>query len=684
MTVLDYAKEEWKRRRSTFRFGVAYYPEQWPEERWLIDAQLMAEAGFNVVRLAEFAWSKMEPTAGQFDFAWLDRAIEILAAQGISVVLGTPTASPPPWIMHKHSDIFRVREDGWRASFGNRREYCPTNPAYHEYARRIVTGMAEHYAQHPAVIGWQIDNEFGDRCYCPHCAKAFQNWVRARYESLQDVNQYWGTIFWSHVYNEWDEIPVPLSMGGSPNPGLALDFYRFSSDSYVAFQQMQIDILRELCPHHFVTHNFMGFQYDRINYFDLARKLDFVSWDNYPRTQWSMEAEVDPSRIALAADTMRGLKRQNFWVMEQQAGPAGWEVVSVAPRPGELRLWAYQSIAHGADAIVFFRWRTARFGAEEYWHGLLDHDATLSRRYEEIKRMGAEIEKAGATIVGSTVQPQVGIILSYDARFAFQIQENNPQLDYPEHLQQFYRALYQRRVVIDVTEASADLSAYRLVIAPALHVITPPIAENLKRFVTAGGVLVLSPRSGVKDEANAVVNQRLPGLLADLCGVEIEEYDSLPAGVHNGLEFTLPELARSNLPAARVWCDVLKPKGATVVARYTRDFYAGKPAITLNRFGAGWVIYMGTVGDGLLYESLAGWFLNLAGVRRMITAPRGVQVAERWQGDRRLLFVLNHTEREQEVTLDRRYRNLLDSHADGMVEGTIAIAPRDVQVLIEA
>ncbi len=663
-----------------FYFGVDYYPEHWPEERWPEDARLMAEAGFNVVRLAEFAWSKMEPRDGHYNFEWLDRAISILASHDIRVVLGTPTASPPSWLMTKHPDIFRVREDGQRVTFGNRRTYCPNNPIYHDYTRRIVTQMAEHYAEHPAVIGWQIDNEFGDRCYCPVCTQSFQAWLRRRYGELDTLNQKWGTAFWSHTYTDWDEIPLPLTTGDSPNPGLALDFFQFSSDSYVTYQQMQIDILREKCPEHSVTHNFMGFKYDRINYFDLARPLDFAALNHYPRTQWGMQAEVDPSLAALAADTTRGLKSHNFWMTEQQAGSGGWEIVSVSPRPGELRLWAYQSIAHGADAVIFFRWRTARFGTEQYWHGLLDHDALPSRRYEEIKRMGAEIRKAGEHIYGSAVKPAVAMILSYDSRFAFQIQANNPQFSYPQHFHRFYRALYDRHVAIDIVAPTADLSAYKLVVAPALHVVSDAATQNLKRFVETGGVLVVTQRSGVKDEANAIVNRRLPGLLAELCSVEVDEYDSLGADMHNGLEFALPELASSSPILVSVWCDVLKSNGAAVVARYTQDYYAGKPAITLNRFGQGQVVYVGTLGDAPLYETLGGWLLDLAGVQPLLTAPEGVEVTERWQEDQRLLFVLNHTDLEQEVTLDRRYTNLLNGST---FEGAVTIAPRDVLVLLE-
>jgi beta-galactosidase len=660
-----------------FYFGVDYYPEHWPEERWILDAQLMAEAGFNVVRLAEFAWSKMEPSEGQFDFDWLDRAISILQSRGIQVVLGTPTASPPPWLMRKNPELFRVREDGLRVTYGNRREYCPNHSLYHQYTQRIVTEMAQHYAEHPAVIGWQIDNEFGDRCYCPVCAQKFQTWLRSKYEALDELNQKWGTVFWSHIYKDWEEIPLPLTTGGSPNPGLALDFYRFCSDSYVAYQQMQIDILRAKCPSHFITHNLMGFKYDRLNYFDLSRNLDFVSWDIYPRMQWTMEHGVDPSANALNHDAMRGLKSKNFWVMEQQAGPGGWEMVSVTPRPGELRLWAYQSIAHGADGIVFFRWRTARFGTEQYWHGLLDHDATPSRRYQEIKRMGMEIKEVGEKILGSQIKSSVGMMLSYDSRFAFQIQPNNPRFSYPEHFQQIYRAFYQHHISIDVISPNIDLSSYKLIIAPALHLITDATAENLKHYVQAGGILVVTQRTGVKDDSNTVVNRRLPGLLAEVCGVEVEDYDSLSSDMQNCVEFTIPEL-RNARATVGVLCDILKPTTATVIARYTEDYYAGKPAITMNKFGAGRAIYVGAVGETQLYDLVAKWLLDLTSLQDTVTTPVGVEITQRVHGNKSLHFILNHNNTPQTIRLESPYMNLLNKT---QLKGDVQLDPFDVLIL---
>lgn len=664
-----------------YYLGVDYYPEHWPEERWPTDARLMAEAGFNVVRLAEFAWSRLEPEENVFNFVWLDQVIDVLAEKDIRVVLGTPTASPPPWLMAKSDKLFRVRDDGHRLTYGNRREYCPNYSLYWNHSQHIVSEMAEHYKDHTAVIGWQIDNEFGDRCYCDICRKAFQEWLQNRYGTLEKLNEKWGTIFWSHLYTDWRQIPLPSTTGNSPNPGLGLDFSRFVSDSYRAYQKLQVDILKEQCPQHFITHNFMGFKYDYLNYFDMAQDIDLVSWDNYWRTQWNMQANTDPSFQAIAHDAMRGLKGKNFWVMEQQSGSGGWEHISVPPRPGEIRLWTYQSIARGADGIVYFRWRTARYGTEQYWHGVLDHHGIPGRRYREIQQVGQEIGRLGDKIYGSLVKPVVAIISSYDSRFAFQVQGNNPRFNYPNHIQQVHRAFYRRQVPVDVVPPMADLSGYKVVVAPALHVLPEAAAENLKNHVIAGGLLLITPRSGVKDQFNAVVNQPLPGLLAELCGAEVEEYVSMPLDRDTRLQFLVPEMSTLPDVPAEVWCDLLKPGSATVVARYCQDYFAGKPAITLNQYGQGQVLYVGSLGDEL-YTQIVDWLLAQADIQPLLNVPVDIEVAERWQNDRRILFLLNYAEDERTVTLDKAYIDLL--HDKAPVNNRVTIGPLEVLILAEA
>ncbi len=661
----------------SFPFGVDYYPEHWPEARWAEDARLMQEIGVNTVRLAEFAWARLEPTEGCFNFAWLDRAIAMLAERDIRIILGTPTASAPPWLMNKDETLFLVREDGVRLPYGHRREYCPSHPTYHAHTERIVTALAEHYKDHESVIGWQIDNEFGDRCYCEVCRERFQGWLREKYGTLDALNEAWGTVFWSHAYNDWAEVPVPLSTAPSHNPGLALDFKRFASDVYVNYQKLQLDILRERCPKHFVTHNFMGFGYSQLNYFDLAEDLDLVTWDNYPRGFWDMKERVNESALALGHATMRGLKGQNFWMMEQQSGPGGWDIVSVTPRPGELRLWAYQAIAHGADGMIFFRWRTARFGAEEYWHGLLNHDGTKGRRFEELKGMGLELKRIGDAIQGSSVHAEVAMLLDYDSRFAFQVQANNPNFSYPAHFATIYEAFHRLNVPVDIVPPDADLSRYKLVTAPALYVLDDALAGRLKTFVEAGGTLLTTLRSGVKDEANAVVDMPLPGLLAELCGITIEDYDSLPEGAGQGLEFTA--VTPVGEARANVWCDIVTPQGAEVVARYTADYYGGEAAVTRNRAGRGQAVYVGTAGNRALYDTLAPWLLNLADVATPLKKRKeqgGLEVTERVRGDARLRFVLNHS--DQERRLSAQGHDLL---SDTQLNGEVTLPPKGVLVL---
>jgi beta-galactosidase len=666
-----------------YRFGVDYYPEHWPQERWQEDARLMQAAGMNVARLAEFAWSRLEPRPDTYDFTWLDRAIEVLNHQGIQVILGTPTASPPPWVMEMLPDAFIVDASGVRRTFGNRREYCPSHAGYRERGRKVVQAMAHHYADHPGVIGWQTDNEFGDYCYCEICRAAFHDWLIGRYGTLESLNAAWGTVFWSHVYTDWAQIPTPAETGRAPNPGLALDYSRFMSDTYVEFQREHVAILRAASSKQFITHNFMGFRYNKLDYFDLAGDLDLVSWDNYPRLAWRMQSVVDPAPLALGHDAMRGLKGKNFWVMEEQSGAGGWTLVGMTPRPGEIRLWTWQAIAHGADGMVYFRWRTARHGTEQYWHGILDHDARPRRRYHEVQAIGQELATVGDRLVGAECRNEVAIVSDYASRWALQIQPNNEALSspgaspdsvYPAIVTGYYTALHAANVGVDIIPAGADLSRYKLVIAPALYVLSVEVAASLTHFVEAGGTLITTARSGVKDVANAVVDMPLPGLLRELCGVEVDEYDSLPAGE------SVPVLFEGAAYLSGPWCDVLEPTTAETLARYDGGFYKGRAAITANRHGKGRAVYVGTLAAPELERATVRYALAEAGVRPVLDTPDGVEAAMRCKNGDCILFLLNHSDEHRTVALPFVALDLLNGRH---VEGSVTIAPKDVLVLRE-
>jgi beta-galactosidase len=659
-----------------FYFGADYYPEHWPEERWQEDAELMKAAGFNVVRMAEFAWSRLEPREGIYDFDWLDRAIEVLSARGIEVVLGTPTASPPPWLMAKQKDLFLVREDGVRLPFGLRREYCINNPLYHQYTEKIVLKMAEHFTGNPRVIGWQIDNEFGNLCYCDICQDEFQRWLQNRYGDLDTLNLSWGTEFWSHIYTDWTQIPVPLSTAVAHNPGLHLDYKRFMSDSFRAYQLFQINLIRKHTSEQFITHNLMGFGFDQLNYYDNSEDLDFVSWDNYKRMQWDMGSDIDHSSSGLSADTMRGLKKQNFWVMEQQSGGGGWNIVAVPPKPGELRLWTFQTIAHGADGLLYFRWRTCRTGTEQYWHGVLDHHGLPGRRYQETRQVGQELNRIGEVVLGSEGRSKAAIMQSYDTRFAFQIQPNNPRFKYETHIRDVYRGFFNHNIPVDIISEKDALDGYRLVIVPAMYILTEDTAANLERFADSGGVVVFTPRTGVKDQDNKVVNMKLPGLAAKMAGVEVEEYISMPVDGNNRVQFAAQAL--DDEFDSSVWADVLIPKSAKSIATYSNDFYSGRPAVTMNEYGNGTVIYLGMIGDPVFFDAFVYWISEFAGVSALLNTPPGVEVCERWQGNQQLLFILNHTERDHSISLDGDYINLIKNEKVGQ---ELHLPSKDVAIL---
>jgi len=430
--------------------GVDYYPEHWPRERWETDARLMQEAGLNVVRLAEFAWVMMEPEEGRFTFDWLDDALAVLHARGVSAILCTPTAVMPAWCARKYPETLAMQTNGQRIVWGVRKNNCFTSGAYRLLSERITRAMAEHFQHAPNVIGWQTDNEFGHPvCYCDTCRAEFQDWLRARYGTLEELNRAWGLHFWGHYVGTWGEIPLPVA-NESANPSALLDWQRFYSWLNVRFQRDQVRILREYFPDTFITHNFMGFFSD-LNYYDLAEDLDHVSWDNYP--VWGAPRVM--SDAAAMGDLMRGLKGKNYWIMEETAGPGGWGSFGRNPWPGEIRLVAYQQLAHGADGQIWFRWRTCTAGREQYWHGLLGHDGKPLRRYQEAARTAGEYHALAPHLEGTTVRAEVAFIYDYESIWALRFQPGFAENNYHAALQRYYDAFFRAGINVDFVPPTA-------------------------------------------------------------------------------------------------------------------------------------------------------------------------------------------------------------------------------------
>ena len=634
------------------KFGVDYYPEHWPKERWAYDAKLMIETGIEVVRLAEFAWAKLEPEFGKFDFEWLDEAIEILSKEGIKVILGTPTPTPPVWIIEEHPDILPMDVNGTRLGFGGRHHDCQSNENYLNHIRRFVRIMAKHYSNNSHVVGWQIDNEFGNShqklCTCDSCKHAFHVWLKKKYTTIDKLNEAWGTVFWSQTYNRFDQIPAPLPTPNAHNPALLLDWKRFASDLIVEFQKIQVDIVREECPNHFITHNFMGF-FDKTDYFDLAKDLDFVSHDQYPmHFREGSDLTPSPMRSAAALDLIRGMKQKPFWIMEQQSGPSGWEVIGATPRPGQLKLWTYQSIAHGADTVVYFRWRTCLFGTEEYWHGILPHSGEPSRRYDEVKKGIQDISPVMDEFKGHTSEAEAGILFSYDQEWAFQIQPHHPDLNYVKHIQGYYKAFHEANIPVNFLSEEEDFSKYKLLIAPLMFLMTPELEAKLEKYVADGGHLVLTMRTGVKDWNNAVAPKTLPGDISQVVGIKIYDYDCLRE-IKQDICWTKGE--STDVEDISKWCDIITLDGAEALAVYRSEFYQGTPAITSNSYKGGVGYYVGTELGPNMMKQFVGYAVDKVDIRAIMATPVGVEAARRRKGNTDYVFLLNHNGRTVELNI---------------------------------
>ena len=658
-------------------YGACYYPEAWDESRWETDVQMMREAGFNIARLAEFAWARIEPTEGRYEFDWLDRIVDLLAKNAIETLMGTPTSQPPPWLYDKYPDLYPVNDQGIRYNFGGRYLYCFNHPGMGEYTRRIVSAIAKRYANHPAIVGWQLDNEFGHRtreCYCKeHCEPAFHKWLEARYGSLDRLNAAWGSVFWSQVYSKWSQIPQPLLTQQQHNPALILDYRRYWSDTVVRYQKIQIDILNSLAPRQFITHNIWG----KPDYFAATRDLNVAGMNFYPAYGWGRLEDH-----GLELDTFRGLKDGNYWVLEQRGGRPGSHNETLASAPGLMTLWAWKSYAHGADAVIYFRWRTAARGGEEYWFGILNQDGRPNRGYREVSEMGKKLARVSKLLEGSTVVSPMAFYVDYESEWA----KTAPDVRaFDDRRADYYRAFKRLGVNIDTTGRGRDLTRYKLVFAPMLYMVNDEMVEQFTRFVQGGGTLVLTFRSGVKEWDNSVTTLPLPGKLRELAGIEIQEYEPLleiDPDLHEGqmpLNGTAAPFA-GRTSSGTIWADILEPKSAQVLAKYGTKFYSGKAAVTSNRVGDGRVIYVGTHLARDFSDTLASWLLEQNGISRPLNLPEGVDLSTREKDGKKILFVMNFNDAAQNVRLPRAYRDAL---ADRSVSGFVVIPPRDLVVLSE-
>ncbi|RKD88906.1 beta-galactosidase [Halopiger aswanensis] len=632
--------------------GTCYFPEHWPSERWETDVQQMADAGLEYVRMGEFAWARLEPERGEFDFEWLETALEYIDDQGMQAVLCTPTATPPRWLVDDHPDMLQEEPDGTTREFGGRRHYCFNSEAYALETDRIVTRLAERFADHPVVAGWQTDNEYGChgtiRCYCDDCSAAFSEWLQDRYGDIETLNEAWGTTFWSQRYDDFDQIQPPRHSAASQHPSLLLDYYRFSSDSAVAYNERQVDILREANDDWFVTHNFMS-HFGPLDAYDVSESLDFASWDSYPTGHVQVQAQGEPSTdeylvgspdvTGLDHDLYRSAANAPFWVMEQQPGDINWPPYSPQPPEGAMRLWAHHAVAHGADSVVYFRWRRCRQGQEQYHAGLLEADGSPDRGYADAADAAADLESL-PDLEGP--EASVAILHEYDNLWALNIQPHAPEFDYWAHLETYYRALRERGVTVDIVPPTRDLDDYAAVVAPTLHLVDDELATQLTEYVESGGNLLLTMRSGVKDRANQLLNEPAPGPLADLVGATVDAHEAPHPDQERTLEYD------GETFDYRVWDEWLEPDTATVTGTHQSGTAADTPAITTNDVGDGRVRYCGIWPEDELADALVTDLLEDANVA---TTPEPLPANVRAIERNGYSWVMNFTGEERTLSL---------------------------------
>jgi beta-galactosidase len=653
--------------------GASWYPEQWPEQRWEADLELMQQAHMHVVRVGEFAWSTMEPSEGRFEFAWLDRAIALAAKHHIAIVLGTPTASPPAWLTSKYPETLRVDEDGRRAEHGNRQHFSFTNPRYRQFTARIALEMAKRYGHNSNVLGWQLDNELAAPSFDESAKQQFHQWLQHKYGTIAELNRRWTTAYWSQTYDTFDQIPV-RSKG--ENPALLLDWKRFVTDTWISYLQAQIDAIRPNAdPRQFITTNTMHWN-NGYDHYLLHKNLDIAAWDDY-----FPDGHLNPILNAAEHDLVRGYKQKNFWLIETQPDFVNWGAVNASLPPGVTREMAWQAVGHGADAVLYWQWRSALNGQEQYHGSVLGADGLPNPIYAEIQQFGAELERASPVLAGTNLHANVAILQSYDSHWAIDFQKHTQKFDYVTQITDLYRAIQPVAQTIDIISPNAPLAPYKIVFAPALNVLSEDVAKNLLDYVQQGGHLVLGPRSGMKDFDDALQIDRQPGPLVAALGGHVEQYYAL--------DKPIPITSPAASGMATVWAEQLAPNApdTKVLMTYasgtgSNGWLAGKPAAITHAYGKGTITYIGATLDPKLMRATVDPMLHEAGVQPLLkNIPEGVEVNVRSvAGGKPVFIVINHTDSTKPIPLPRTMHNVLT----GSEAVTIELKAHDVVILTEA
>ncbi|MGQ4668334.1 beta-galactosidase [Metabacillus halosaccharovorans] len=662
-------------------YGGDYNPEQYDRETMLEDMRMFKKANIDFVRVNIFAWATSQKDEVTYDFTWLDEVIDTLHQHDIKVGIGTGTAAHPAWMAKKYPDILRTEFDGKRRKFGGRHNSCPNSPNYRKCASLFVEKLVDRYQNHPSVLLWNISNEWGGACYCDNCEKEFRVWLKKKYETLDKLNKAWNTSFWGHTFYDWDEIVVPNLLSEhfgerqTMFQGISLDYARFNSDSMLECHKIEYDMIKSVMPDSIVTTNIMG-AYKPLDYQKWAKYMDVIAWDNYPGI------DTPVSFTAMSHDLMRGLKDgEPFMLMEQTPSQQNWQAYNALKRPGVMRLWSYQAVAHGSDTVLFFQMRRSQGACEKFHGAVIEHVGHENTRvFREVAELGEELVDLSDTLLDSRVKSRVAIVFDWDNWWATEFSSGpSASLKYVDEVHKYYQAFFNQNIQVDMISVDTDLSQYDLVVAPVLYMVKQGYADKIENYVSNGGTFLTTFFSGIVDEHDLVTLGGYPGELRHVLGIWSEEIDAL-SPEHKNIIVIDKQLG--NLKgeySCNLLFDLIHSEGAEVLATYGEDFYKGMPVLTRNTFGKGQAWYVASSADDEFLQDLVSHLAEEKGFQAEFTAPAGVEITKRYKDGKCFLFVLNHTKEAVLVNIQNvKGINLLTKE---QVQETVEIPAHGVAII---
>lgn len=658
-------------------YGGDYNPEQWDDATIEQDMQLFKRAGINLVTLPVFAWAKIEPREGEYHFEWLDKILKKLWENKIYVIMATPTTAQPAWLSKNYPEVLPVDIAGRKRTHGMRVFFCVNSEKYRERAAAIATEMAERYHTYPGLVGWHVANEYGTYCYCENCQKQFRIWLEKRYGTIEHLNDKWNTAFWGRVVYDFDEIMLPTELNDDYrfNPAIQLDYMRFVTDSTLECYLNEADILKKYTPDLPVFSNISGF-IKKLNQFKMVEHMDSAAWDNYPGPR------DERSLPALKHDIMRALKDgESYIIAEQSPNQQNWQPYNKLKRPGEVRTIAYQGLARGADACLFFQMRQSVGGQEKFHGAVISHAGTDDTRiYREIAELGQELQKLGDTFLEGKIDAKAAFLFDWDSWWALELTSGpTKDMDYLAQVHKYYKAFYEKNIPVDIIKVTADLSKYKIVVAPLLYMMKPGVAEKIQQFTAEGGTFLATYMTGVADENDRCIFGAAPGELSETLGLWVEETDAMFPDEQNSILVNVNSLPLQEKYTSGFLCDVIRPTTAKTLAVYGHDFYKGVPCVTVNEVGKGKAYYLGCEPDDAFLSDFVGCICEEQGLAPLFETGGEIELSTRTGKDGDVTFAINHGTKTGWVNLGtQQYKNLLK---DELLSGKCEIGGRDVMII---